>query len=324
MIEYISSMQEVRAIKKNGYRVASTFSGCGGSCLGYRIAGFEVVWANEFIEVARKTYSLNHPSYVCPDDIRKIDGDDLKAKIGEIDLLDGSPPCSAFSTSGSREKGWSKVKSYSDKSQRVDDLFFEYARILRSLQPKVFVAENVSGLIKGKARGYYNLILDALSSSGYQVKSFLLNASSFGVPQNRSRLFFIGARNDLGKTPSLPKQNKYMSVMRDYDDLKDIVSFMAGGKKFNWQSARNRPYLTVTASLYGLSPTAYLSANGYVKDKQGDIRKLTITEGKVICSFPKDFQLTGTLDKQWERLGRSVPPILMANIADHVRKTLLE
>ena len=160
----IPSMVEIEATPWNGFKVASTFSGCGGSCLGYRIAGYKVVYANEFIESARQTYKANHPnSFLDPRDIRKINADDILEKInlkkGELDLFDGSPPCAAFSIGGKREAGWGKEKKYSETTQRVDDLFFEYARILDGLQPKVFVAENVAGLVQGTAKGYFKRIL---------------------------------------------------------------------------------------------------------------------------------------------------------------------
>ena len=104
----VPSMQEIAALPWNGYKVASTFSGGGGSCLGYRMAGFRVVYANEFIPEARKTYKANHPnSYLDDSDIRDLTPELLLeragVKRGELDIFDGSPPCSAFSTAGSRE-----------------------------------------------------------------------------------------------------------------------------------------------------------------------------------------------------------------------------
>ena len=103
--------------------------------------------------------------------------------MGQLDLLDGSPPCASFSTSGTRDAGWCKVKKYSDVHQRVDDLFFEYVRLIKGLQPKTFVAENVSGLVKGKAKGYFKIILAALKECGYNVSCRVLDAQWLGVPQ---------------------------------------------------------------------------------------------------------------------------------------------
>ena len=322
MIKYIRTMEEVNAVEKSNLKVVSTFSGCGGSCLGYKMAGYNVVWANEFVDEAAKTYRANFPDVeLCQTDIRKVDPKALVDKFGEIDLLDGSPPCSAFSTAGTVNKGWDKVKQYSDVSQRVDDLFFEYARFLDVIKPRAFIAENVSGLTKGVSKGYYNMILKTLSK-GYNVKAFLLNAAAFGVPQARQRLFFIGARKDLGHKPTPPPQNQFKARIRDFEELRSIRDVLGGGSKDRWIGI-NRPYPTVTARIGGLSRTAYMSANGWVRDRDGSERKLTIDEGKFICSFPADFHLTGKLVQQWERIGRSVPPILMANISSHVRRTIL-
>lgn len=216
----VPTMQEIAALPWNGYRVVSTFSGCGGSCLGYRMAGFKVVWASEFVPEAQKTYKANHPdSILDTQDIRQVRPEQiLKAiglKVGELDIFDGSPPCAAFSTAGKREKGWGKVKKYSDTAQRVDDLFFEYARLLKGLQPKVFVAENVSGLVKGTAKGYFIEILRALKDCGYNVSCRVLDAQWLGVPQSRQRTIFVGVRNDIGIPPVHPDPLPYRYSVRD-------------------------------------------------------------------------------------------------------------
>jgi DNA (cytosine-5)-methyltransferase 1 len=184
----VPSMAEIEAIPWNGFNAISTFSGAGGSCLGYRMAGFKVLWASEFIPAAQEVYQLNHPGTILDTrDIRNVQPQDILDAIGlgvgDIDLMDGSPPCASFSTAGKREKSWGEVKKYSDTKQRVDDLFFEYVRLLDGLQPKVFIAENVSGLVKGKAKGYFKLILQAMKDCGYQVKAKLLDAQWLGVPQ---------------------------------------------------------------------------------------------------------------------------------------------
>lgn len=217
----VPSMQEINAIPWNGFNVISTFSGCGGSCLGYRMAGFKVIWANEFIPAAQDTYKANKQEGCILDcrDIRAIQPqeilDRVGLKAGELDLFDGSPPCASFSTAGKREAGWGKVKSYSDTKQRTDDLFFEYARLLKGLQPKVFIAENVSGLLKGTAKGYFLEILAALKACGYRVSCRLLDARWLGVPQMRQRAIFIGVRNDIGLDPVYPKPLSYQYSVKD-------------------------------------------------------------------------------------------------------------
>lgn len=217
----VPSMEEIRAMPWNGFNAISTFSGCGGSSTGYRMAGFKILWASEFIDSARESYAANKAPYTILDgrDIRQVKPEDiLKAinlKPGELDLFDGSPPCASFSTAGKREAGWGKVKKYSDKEQRTDDLFFEFSRLVRGVQPKVFVAENVSGLVKGTAKGYFLEILRELKGCGYRVSCKVLDAQWLGVPQMRQRTIFVGVREDLKLDPVHPKPLPYRYSVRD-------------------------------------------------------------------------------------------------------------
>lgn len=213
-------MSEISSLPHNGFDAISTFSGCGGSSLGYKMAGFRVLWASEFIPAAQETYRANHKGTILDTrDIRKVTPEDILSatgkKPGEIDLMDGSPPCASFSTAGKREAGWGKVKKYSDTQQRTDDLFFEFTRLLTGVQPKVFVAENVAGLVKGTAKGYFLEILAALKACGYRVKCKVLDAQWLGVPQARQRTIFIGVRNDLGLDPVHPSPLPYRYSVRD-------------------------------------------------------------------------------------------------------------
>ena len=216
----VPSMAEIAAVPWNGYRIVSTFSGCGGSCLGFKMAGFKVLWASEFIPAAQETYRANHPGTTLDTrDIRQVQPVDILAAtgltVGELDVFEGSPPCASFSTAGKREAGWGKVKNYSDTKQRTDDLFFEYARLLKGLQPKTFIAENVSGLVKGTAKGYFKEILAALKACGYRVEARLLDAQWLGVPQMRQRIIFQGVREDLDAAPAFPKPLPYRYSVRE-------------------------------------------------------------------------------------------------------------
>lgn len=392
----IPSMLEVAKTQgTNGYTMVSTFSGCGGSCLGFEMSGYKVAWANEFVEAARDTYIMNHPGVIVDGrDVREVTGSDILSAIGkgvgEVDVLEGSPPCASFSTAGSREKGWGKVKSYSDTEQRADDLFFEYARLVGEVQPKVFVAENVSGLVKGKALGYFKWILAELKANGYTVEAKLLDASWLGVPQARQRLIFMGVRNDLvetyGVTPTYPQPFPTRHTVREV--LPNIQRMKFGGKPHNYQSS-DKPSPTVMASDGQTSPTAYFSSGGFVEthdevthdpetgqeisigryaigpewDKLapgeaskryftlvkshldapaqtivaqgGNVgaaaithptqrRKFTLQELRLLSSFPADFQLTGTYEQRWERIGRSVPPLMAKALADSIRYHILD
>lgn len=217
----VMTMEEVRALPWNGFTAASTFSGCGGSSTGYRMAGFRVRWASEFIPAAQETYRANAAPYTVLDgrDIRDVTGAEVLAacglKEGELDLYDGSPPCAAFSTAGKLDAGWGKVKKYSDTEQRVDDLFFEYSRLLREIKPRVFVAENVAGLVRGRSKGYFLMILKDLKAAGYKVSARVLNAAWLGVPQVRNRLIFVGVREDLPADPAHPSPLPYQYTVRD-------------------------------------------------------------------------------------------------------------
>ncbi len=214
-------MSEIAAMPWNGFNVISTFAGCGGSSTGYRMAGYRVLLASEFIPAAQETYRANaRPATIIePRDIREVTPESILSqvglKVGELDVFDGSPPCASFSTAGKREKAWGTVKKYSDTEQRADDLFFEYARLIKGLQPKVFVAENVSGLVKGTAKGYFLEILAALKACGYRVSARLLDAQWLGVPQARQRLIFVGVRNDIGLDPVHPDPLPYRYSIRD-------------------------------------------------------------------------------------------------------------
>lgn len=217
----IPTMQEITALPWNGFNVVSTFAGTGGSSLGYRMAGFKIVLANEFIETARQCYRANASpgTIIDPRDIRQIRPEDILSatglSVGELDILDGSPPCASYSTAGKRAALWGKTKSYSGVQQRTDDLWPEYIRLVRGLQPRVFVAENVSGMVRGVAKGVFLDTFAALKSCGYRVAAKLLDASWLGVPQARVRLIIVGVRDDLALEPVHPKPLPYQYTIRD-------------------------------------------------------------------------------------------------------------
>ena len=371
-------MSEIAALPWNGFKVASTFSGCGGSCTGYRMAGFRVVWANEFVPAAQASYKANAAADCILDtrDIRTVQPEDILAatglKAGELDLFDGSPPCASFSTAGKREAGWGKVKAYSDTKQRTDDLFAEYVRILNGLQPKVFVAENVSGLVKGTAKGMFLQILAALKGCGYRVTCRVLDAQWLGVPQQRQRTIFVGVREDLNREPVHPSPLPYRYSVRDalpwitsitgrvgtgyhrspvspvspvspapaitatgdaqtrfeVEAETDISRYAIGAEwdKVKVGGASSKYFSLVKPCPTKPCPTVQASHGeasiaGIVHPIEK--RKFTIAELRRICAFPDDFILCGTYAQQWERLGRSVPPVMMAAIASAIRDGIL-
>ena len=318
----------IATIGQPRFTVVSTFSGCGGSSLGYMWAGGKVRLAVEWNDHAVQTYRANFPDTpIYHGDIAKLTVaqalDLSELQIGELDIFDGSPPCQGFSTAGKRILE-------DDRNQ----LFTEYVRLLRGLQPKVMVMENVSGMIKGKMKLVFAEIMKELKQSGYQVSARLLNAKYFGVPQSRERLIFIGVRNDLGIEPSHPKaQTRPHGVISMPETRKDYhlltehetktaiahkARHLAKGNGFGFQvlstltPAPTHPKTLMRSS----SCPRFISGNGkhYLPTEQ---------ELAIIGGFSLAFNFPLGYEDQWARIGNSVPPRFMQAIAEHIRDNIL-
>ena len=322
----VPSMAQVQDIPWNGLDVVSTFSGCGGTCLGYRMAGYRVLWSNEYIPLAQNVYQLNHPDAILDRrDIREITGSDIlqsiNRSVGDVDVLEGSPPCSAFSLAGLAYRRGKMPDEYGDKLNDTGFMFWEFIRIVNDIKPRVFVAENVSGLVRGVSKGQFKWIYQELRECGYRIEARVLDASWLGVPQARQRLFIQGVRNDLDIDPSFPRPLPYQYTVADVMPYICQIKLGSGDvglhPRAKWSDPR-RPFATICQSDYQTHSSAALSSGGWVRDG-GGTRRLTIDELKIISSFPDDFKLTGTWRQQWERLGRAVPPLLAKAIADHIR-----
>lgn len=299
----------------NGLTVVSTFAGAGGSSTGYRIAGYRVLAAVEFVPAAADSYEANKADYttLLRRDVRNVTAGELLdacgLSAGELDVLDGSPPCEPFSTAGQRDRTWNEIREYSGQRQRTDDLFYEYARLVDDVRPRVFVAENVTGFARGRARGYFKRILAALRDCGYQVQARTLDASWLGVPQTRQRVIIMGVREDLGVAPVFPAPLPYRCLVRDA--LGDVELLLQGSEpRFTRRVTSDQPAPTVAAVGIGaVWASACRILNG------GESRKLTIPDLRRLCGFPDDYVLAGTFAQQWERLGDAVPPPMAAAIA---------
>ena len=219
--------------KRALFNVLSTFAGGGGSSTGYRLAGAKILAVNEFVEEAQNTYRENYPdTVIVPGDIKKLTGTYLMeqagVKIGELDILDGSPPCSAFSMAGSISHGggnthadaFNKTKQYSDIKgvENVEDLFFEFLRVAKDIKPKVIIGENVEGLTMGEAKEYFHKIQNTFEDIGYLIVANVLDSSYFGVPQSRKRCFFIGVREDVAEKVGI----NFMTMYQLYPDKNDF------------------------------------------------------------------------------------------------------
>jgi len=278
-------MQDVGiAESKNLFKVISTFAGGGGSSTGYRLAGGRILAINEFVEEARNTYRANFPhTLIIPDDIKKLSGKDFldpcDMKPGQLDILDGSPPCSAFSVAGKLSHGkggkhsdaWGQTKKYSDDQmvENIEDLFFEFLRVANDIKPKVIVGENVKGLTIGEAKEYFNRINNEFTNIGYDVSAKVLDSKHFGVPQSRARTIFIGVRQDITSKIGLtfmniasifPTENKELVSLEEGLEGLEIDKEEAKWLEEKWQ---NTAYYKATSSLMPDDPEKVLTGDDY-------------------------------------------------------------
>lgn len=319
-------------------KVFSLFSCGGGSSMGYKRAGFEVLGNVEIDPRMNEIYCKNlKPKYNFCMDARDFNKqEDLPDELFHLDILDGSPPCTTFSMAGQREKTWGKEKRFAEgqKLQTLDDLFFVWLDTVERLKPKIAIAENVAGLVKGNAKGYVNAIIKRFHEIGYDVQIFLLNAAFMDVPQSRERVFFIANNQGypklklnfhgepipfgnvrtehgrpLGKDAQLTKER--LSHIRPTDKrIADIMLRIAGKEScFNCKIFQDNA-IAQTLPAHGCF------YRGYDKEyiSNGDIAN--------ISSFPQDYDFV-TADVQFV-CGMSVPPNMMANIASEVYRQWLK
>lgn len=327
------SLADCLAVPLSGLTAVSLFAGCGGSSLGLHRAGYDVRAACEFMAEVALAYEANMPETpVVVRDVREVTGAQLleaaRLEPGQLDLLDGSPPCTSFSTVGKRSKAWGAAgtaASTGDKVQRIDDLFFEYVRLLDELKPRAFIAENVTGLVKGDALGIFAEIVDQLRGRGYQVEARVLDASWLGTPQARERVIIVGFRDDLGLEPCFPfpfgPRPTMLQCLEPGTPPGPDVNFL------EWpptkRTSRGRRMMEVQL---GDDPRRMPLQVAWEKlGQEHPLRTLSILEVRRMCGFPDDFDLLGKpFAWQWQRLGNSVPPPMMAAIAGAIRDRLLE
>lgn len=303
----------------NAPTVISTFAGCGGSSLGYHMAGFRELLAVEWEQNAADTFRLNFPHVpLYHGDIAKLSVDECLrlagVKPGELTVFDGSPPCQGFSTAGKRELG----------DQR-NQLFREYCRLLEGLRPRAFVMENVSGMVKGDFKIIFAEILRTLKRCGYRVKARLLNAMFYGVPQSRERMIFVGVREDIGREPSHPVGwSKPVIVREAFDgvpphDCQPLSPRYQAYWHATPQGGRLGKQQCVTKlSEWTTAGTLLKSEGNGAPYHPTECRAISTAERRRIGSFPDGFRFTSR-DSATKRIGNSVPPLLMRSVAAHVR-----
>jgi len=331
---------------KNKGKVFSCFACGGGSTMGYKLAGFDVLGCNEIDPKMIEAYKANHnPKYAFLEPIQTFkDRTDLPSELYNLDILDGSPPCSSFSMAGAREKGWGQEKVFREgqAKQVLDTLFFDFIDLAKKLQPKVVIAENVKGLLQGNAITYYRKIHKELSDAGYCVTAFLLDASKMGVPQRRERVFVIGVRNDLAakkgwhRVPvldmdfnekpipfseiidhtdtamDLEPARKVLWAAREYGDIDMSV---ANGRLFNKPNTHfGAKYLYQNSVSNTITSSDICTLFDYPRERN---KKELLDSG----TFPIDYDF-GKLNPKY-LIGMSVPPVMTAQIATRIYEQVL-
>ena len=330
-------LSDLATVPQNSIKVMSTFACGGGSSMGYKRAGCQIVAANDIDPEMAWHYkrNLNPPLYyLCP--IRDLLTADLPPELFALDILDGSPPCSTFSMAGSREKEWGKKKHFREgqASQVLSDLFFDYLDLVERLKPKVAIAENVKGMILGNAKGYTKLVMDRFREIGYRPQLFLLNGADCGVPQRRERVFFCALRNDIAKPPlQLAPKHKWISAGEATADLQELTEAEKIETALDSDTDKKWWPLTTPGEDYSeavkragikeklwnhikLSPSKtsnVLTATDMLKHWSVR-RKLTFREWKRLGSFPDDYEAkTDKIGKYM--IGMSVPPKMTEQVA---------
>jgi DNA (cytosine-5)-methyltransferase 1 len=315
------------------YTCIDLFAGCGGFSLGLKNAGIKPIWANEIDEDAAKTYAYNLGNHIICDDIRNID----TSKIPSADILVGGFPCQPFSLSG-LQKGF---------SGKDGDLFYQCARLIANLKPKVFLLENVPGFARLQKGKFLTKSVEALEALGYVVDFKILNSANYGVPQERKRLFIMG--NNLGKENLFPKKtNSYITVKEAIDDIRHNMDSFENNipmrhterikKRFSAvrqgetaRDAMDRDPSLGTAKItkqcyrrmYEDKPAPTIVANFVTTTiHYCENRNLTAREAARVQSFPDNFIFQGRKTRmswqkglsQFEQIGNAVPPKLITSI----------
>jgi DNA (cytosine-5)-methyltransferase 1 len=323
--------------------VFSCFACGGGSTMGYKLSGFDVIGCNEIDPKMMEAYKVNHNpkySYLEPIQTFKL-RKDLPDELYNLDILDGSPPCSSFSMAGNREKDWGKEKKFREgqAEQVLDNLFFDFIDLANELQPKVVIAENVKGLLLGEAIQYVRKIYNEFDKAGYYVQHWLLDASKMGVPQRRERVFFIALRKDLAepfmyqkdmftRMPYLKLEfNEKEILFKDVEDkevelvevrkaFKELWEKCSPGNNFGTVHEKGNYFGEIKLHRDQVPNTIIANSGGAFLWHYDQLRVCTDKEMCKIGTYPEDYRFSNNKPKYL--IGMSVPPIMIARIADEV------
>ena len=322
--------------------VFSTFACGGGSTMGYKLAGYNVLGCLEIDPEIIDLYKLNHkPQFAYCEDIRDFrKRDDLPHELYDLDVLDGSPPCSTFSSSGNRDSDWGKKKKFREGQavQRLDDLFGEFIRLVNRLQPKVAISENVMGMLQGKAKGYVKEIARGFDEIGYDLQIFKLNAGSMGVPQMRRRVFPIARRKDLKWVDlKLRFSEKPIPFGEVRDEGAEGYKQFTENDEWHWDNRRfsDASYADVRMRIDGKRTnfnTHFIDdhrvCNTIASASAGKLicgaerRHLSVNELRMCSTFPMDYRFGSVRPKYV--MGMSVPLVMITQIATEIKKQWFE
>lgn len=323
--------------------IVSLFAGCGGFDLGFKKAGFDIIWANEFDKTIHETYRYNHPDTILnTSDIRTLD----ISEIPDCDGIIGGPPCQSWSVGG-------KSLGLEDERGR---LVYNYINIVSKKRPKFFIMENVPGMISPRHIKAFNDFISLFEKAGYIVKYKLINAADFCIPQERLRVFIVGIRNDINSEYffPIPKSERSVTLFQAIGDLKTLPisyntdnlvnrnncipnhdyycgefdkKFMARNRVRTWSElsftiqaqAKNAPLHPQAPKMIYLNSTQRIFAPGHEKK----YRRLSIRECARIQSFPDSFFfLYNTIIDGYKMVGNAVPPRLAYHLALSIKDCL--
>ena len=335
-IDWKWTMAEDYPTEKNGLKVFSCFACGGGSTMGYKLAGCEVLGCCEIDPKMNEVYVKNHhPKHNFLMDIREFNAlpnEEIPAELFDLDILDGSPPCTTFSMAGQREESWGKKKKFREgqKEQTLDDLSFVFIDTVKKLKPKTVIMENVEGLLLGEAFEYVRNIYTQMRAAGYHMHHWLLKGENMGVPQKRHRVFFVAVRNDLNIDPrELDMTFNYEPVL--FGEVKSERGTPIGGHTLK-HLADNLIYgekdlSDVSGRLYN-KPNSFFNSCVIYDDKVNytitaknsnvryDTREYMSCLDVIHCqTFPEDYQFnTESVTGVTYICGMSVPPIMIKRI----------
>ena len=321
----------------NKFKLVSFFSGCGGMDLGalggftflnkrYKRNPIQLVMASDLDSSIGELYNLNFKHKIICKDIKNITFDEIPSH----EILTGGFPCQSFSVIAQNPKRL----GYKDEKGK---LFFELCKVLKNKKPKVFIAENVKGILSANKGEAFPLILNEFEKAGYYVTYKVLNAAHFGIPQKRERVFIVGFKNKTTKKkfsfPLPTTLENPVALLRVIEDHKIVESKYFFSKKavdglLKTKNIKimnkgrdqdiNMPCNTVTAHLAKVS----LNSTDPVLKFNGKYRMFTPREVARIQSFPEEFELLDSKTTNYKALGNAVPPVLMWHVTNAVIKAL--